>query len=152
MQGRPDGIRAKIRRAMGSDSAPPPAAPSAPAPGRPSAAAAVRPDKTWVKAPEGYEAVVALADVPDGTMAEAIVSGRAIAIARVGEAVYALANECPHAGGPLGDGTLDGTSVTCPFHGWSFDVTNGACHTHSNKSVDSFDTTVVEGTICVRIS
>lgn len=39
---------------------------------------------------------------------------------------YALNFICPHQGGPLGDGTLDGYLLTCPWHDWSFDVRTGA--------------------------
>ena len=38
---------------------------------------------------------------------------------------FALDGLCPHAGGPLGRGCLEGTAVTCPWHGWRFDVTTG---------------------------
>jgi len=38
---------------------------------------------------------------------------------------YAIGNECTHQGGPLGDGELDDTTVTCPWHGAEFDVTSG---------------------------
>jgi nitrite reductase/ring-hydroxylating ferredoxin subunit len=38
---------------------------------------------------------------------------------------YALDGICPHAGGPLGKGAVHGCIVTCPWHGWQFDVTNG---------------------------
>lgn len=38
---------------------------------------------------------------------------------------YALDNRCTHVGGPLGEGKVDGTSVTCPWHGSRFDITTG---------------------------
>ena len=40
--------------------------------------------------------------------------------------VYAVDNACPHRGGPLGEGELQGRVLTCPWHGWRWDVTTGA--------------------------
>ena len=51
--------------------------------------------------------------------------GRDIVLCYVEDKIYALADECPHAGAPLSDGDLDGTKLTCPWHGAQFDVTNG---------------------------
>jgi nitrite reductase/ring-hydroxylating ferredoxin subunit len=58
-----------------------------------------------------------------GTIVDA--KGTAIAIFNVGGTFYAIANACTHVGGPLGQGKLDGKTVTCPWHGSQFDVTSG---------------------------
>jgi len=65
------------------------------------------------------------AEVPPGTMAELQLDGRQIALANVDGRFYAIDNTCLHRGGPLGQGTLEGKIVTCPWHGWPYDVTNG---------------------------
>jgi nitrite reductase (NADH) small subunit len=39
--------------------------------------------------------------------------------------VFALADRCPHKGGPLSDGIVHGTSVTCPLHGWVISLETG---------------------------
>ena len=49
-----------------------------------------------------------------------------LCLANVDGTFYAIGGECTHAGGPLGEGELDGTIVTCPWHGSRFDVTTGA--------------------------
>lgn len=54
-------------------------------------------------------------------------NGREIALFNVQGKIYALDNACPHMGGPLGEGELEGCVVTCPWHGWQFDVKTGAC-------------------------
>ena len=59
---------------------------------------------------------------------------------------YATADACPHAGGPLGEGTLDGVEVTCPFHDWSFDVRDGRCTSGGDATVRSVEVRV-EGDI-----
>ena len=65
------------------------------------------------------------ARLPQGSMQEVMVEGKAILIARVGDRYYAADNRCPHLGGSLAQGTLDGTVVTCPRHGSQFDLSDG---------------------------
>ena len=65
-----------------------------------------------------------------------------IAVFRVGDAYYALDDTCPHRTGPLSEGSLDRTArtvrVTCPFHGWQFELASGACATVRGKSVRTY--------------
>ena len=49
-----------------------------------------------------------------------------LALFRVAGRCYAIANACPHRGGPLGTGELEGHVVTCPWHGQTWDVRSGA--------------------------
>lgn len=53
------------------------------------------------------------------------VNGQEIVLCYVEDRIFALGDSCPHAGGPLADGTLQGTKLTCPWHGAEFDITNG---------------------------
>jgi nitrite reductase (NADH) small subunit len=64
-------------------------------------------------------------EIPVGSIREFNVSGKAIAIANVSGKFYAVNNTCLHRGGPLGQGALEGNVVTCPWHGWQFDVVSG---------------------------
>ena len=54
-----------------------------------------------------------------------MLNGTRVVLARVGPQVYALADACAHRGGPLGEGKLAGTRLTCPWHGWMYDVRTG---------------------------
>lgn len=67
------------------------------------------------------------ADCPPGTVLESVLEGRIVALFNVEGTFYALDGVCPHQGGPLGKGCLTGNVVTCPWHGWQFDVRTG-CH------------------------
>ena len=60
-----------------------------------------------------------------GTMKEVSAQGREILLAKVGNTYYAADNRCPHMGGKLSQGKLEGTIVTCPRHGSQFDLTDG---------------------------
>jgi nitrite reductase/ring-hydroxylating ferredoxin subunit len=71
--------------------------------------------------------VARLADIAPGSVTRVEVEGRGVVLARVGDAVHALGDECAHQGGPLGEGKLSGPRLTCPWHGWMFDVKTGTC-------------------------
>jgi 3-phenylpropionate/trans-cinnamate dioxygenase ferredoxin component len=65
-------------------------------------------------------------ELQDGEMKKFEVDGREILLARVGGSYYAIDDRCPHMGGDLSKGSLDGSVVTCPKHGSQFDVRSGA--------------------------
>lgn len=72
-----------------------------------------------------WVSVAKTGDVGDGQMIEVDLEGKAIAIANVAGTFYAIAGECPHQGGPLAEGELEDTTITCPWHNFRFDVTTG---------------------------
>jgi len=65
-------------------------------------------------------------DVNPGECKVVQVEGKTLALFNVDGTFYVLDNTCLHRGGPLGEGELDGPVVTCPWHGWRYDVTTGA--------------------------
>ena len=74
------------------------------------------------------DVVVPLASVPAGRGLVVRVHERLrLAIFLVGDAVYAIDDTCPHQSASLGEGTLIGTIVACPMHGFLVDVTSGQC-------------------------
>jgi nitrite reductase (NADH) small subunit len=64
-------------------------------------------------------------ELPPGSVREFQVEGTTLAIANVDGKFYAINNTCLHRGGPLGQGELQGKVLTCPWHGWQYDVTTG---------------------------
>jgi nitrite reductase/ring-hydroxylating ferredoxin subunit len=75
--------------------------------------------------------------------------GRTLALFNVGGRLYAIDNSCPHRGGPLGDGQLDGAIVTCPWHGYRYDVRTGAHQRDAALNVLCFPVTVEAGAVYV---
>ena len=69
--------------------------------------------------------VASLSDIPTETGLEVTAEGRVIALFKTAEGVRAIDGICAHAGGPVGKGAIDGTVVTCPWHGWQYDVDTG---------------------------
>jgi len=84
-------------------------------------------------------------DLDPGQCRVVEVEGKTLAIFNVDGSFYAVDNTCLHRGGPLGEGELDGKIVTCPWHGWRYDVTTGANVNNPAVKVNCFPVKV-EGT------
>lgn len=85
----------------------------------------------WIK-------VAKAVDVPTNTGLAVEVEGQAIALYKVDGQVYAIEGGCPHAGGPLAEGSLNGCLAMCPWHGWEFDVKTGKCDFNSDIAVKTY--------------
>ena len=91
--------------------------------------------------------VLDLAELPSGKTTLVTVDGRDVALFRRGDEVLAIGNECPHQGGSLCDGWVEGDIVICPLHGWEFDARSGACMTVPGEGVPRYAATVEAGAI-----
>ena len=77
---------------------------------------------------------------------------KTLAFFKVDGVYYAISNVCPHKGGPLGKGTLSGHVVTCPWHGWTWDVRTGAnVRMPKLKGVECFPVRAVDGQLYVEM-
>ena len=79
------------------------------------------------------------------------VGGASLCIARIGEQFFALDDTCPHAGGSLSEGMLDGREVICPLHAFAFTVDSGDCPDDPGCSARTHPTRVVAGTLEVKL-
>jgi 3-phenylpropionate/trans-cinnamate dioxygenase ferredoxin component len=79
--------------------------------------------------------VISLTDLPPGSAKTVEVSGKEVALYNVDGAVFATDNTCPHKGGPLGEGELEAQVITCPWHGFQYDVKTGTCITNAALSI-----------------
>jgi nitrite reductase (NADH) small subunit len=77
-------------------------------------------------------------DIPVGKIYEFQVGEQAIAIANVSGKFHAINSVCAHEGGPLGEGELEGQVVSCPWHGWQYDVTTGKVTQNPALGVDCY--------------
>ena len=77
--------------------------------------------------------------------------GQTLALFNVDGVFYAMDNACAHRGGPLGEGDLDGTIVTCPWHAWRWDVTSGANVNNPAVRVACFRARVQDGAVFVHL-
>ena len=81
-----------------------------------------------------------------------IVQGKTLALFAVSGSVVAMDAECPHAGGPLYEGTIENGCVVCPLHRYGFDLNSGRCDSDSSLSLKTYPTFIEGGAVWVDLS
>lgn len=74
-----------------------------------------------------------------------------LAVFATGDGYCALLNSCPHAGASLAEGHVSDGEVSCPWHGWRFDLATGTCKTVAEDSTRAFPVRVVDGVVEVGL-
>ena len=69
-----------------------------------------------------------------------------------GDEVFALRDHCPHLGGPLSQGIVHGSSVTCPLHNWRIDLASGAAQGPDEGCTNSFPVKVESGRVYLGLA
>ena len=95
--------------------------------------------------------VATVAQVAPGTGMVATVNDKEVAVFNVDGTFHAIDNVCKHRGGPLGEGELDGDTVTCPWHGWQYNVKTGACMTKEGITVDKYEVREEDGEVKIAV-
>jgi len=98
-----------------------------------------------------YVTVASVDDVPAGSSKVVLAGGRLLALFNVDGTFYALDNTCLHRGGPVGEGDLEGTVVTCPWHGFQYDVTTGRNVFDPEVGLETFPVRVADGQVQVAV-
>ena len=89
-----------------------------------------------------FHKVARVGELPPGTGRTVDVNGTKIALFNVDGRFHAIDDRCPHSGGSLGEGILQGCVVTCPYHFWQFDVRRGCSPEFADARVDRFEVRV----------
>jgi nitrite reductase/ring-hydroxylating ferredoxin subunit len=97
----------------------------------------------------GRTKVADVAEMADGQAKVVEANGKSIAVFNVAGQFYAIDNQCPHRGGPLGEGDVEGKIVVCPWHAWRWDVTTGSNANNPAVKVACYPVTVEGGSIFV---
>ena len=100
---------------------------------------------------DGFVRVAAVDELREDGGIQRTVDDREVGVFKCGGEVCASDGICPHVGGPLGEGFVDGGTVSCPLHGWPFDLRTGQCTTNPRAKVDCFETKVEAGEVFVRL-
>ena len=95
--------------------------------------------------------VAAKSEIPAGQGKTVEAGGKQIAVFNCNGTFYAIDNTCKHQGGPLGEGELDGTVVTCPWHGWTYDITTGVSPDDAECAVDHYEVKVEGDDVMVGV-
>ncbi len=98
-----------------------------------------------------YVKVAMTNDIAEGTGKSITVDGKSVAVFNVQGKFYAIDNNCAHRGGPIGDGMLEGTVATCPWHGWQWEVTSGKSLFSPDIAVKSYPLRVEENEIYIDV-
>ena len=98
-----------------------------------------------------FVTVARVEDVHPGTVKHVRAGEEEIALANVGDTYYATQGQCIHLQGPLGDGGLDGSVLTCPWHGWQYDVRTGLNEFDHAIQLRTYEVRVEDGQIQVAV-
>ena len=96
--------------------------------------------------------VADLKDIPPGTAKVVSVRDVEVALFNLEGAIFAIDNMCQHAGGPLGEGTIKGDIVICPWHGYRYHIKTGHYVKNPEMSVACYPVKVEDGKISVAVA
>ncbi len=97
-----------------------------------------------------FVTVAKVTDIPESQGLAVPFEDQMVAIFKVEDEYYAIADSCPHMGASLASGPLEGTTVTCPWHAWRFCVTDGTWCDNPRIRIDTFEIRVVGDEIQLR--
>ena len=95
--------------------------------------------------------VKALQDFPPGAVAEVQNGDATYAVCNVGGELRCVEGVCPHAGGPLGQGTLNESQIICPWHEWGFDTATGVNDYDEDLILKTYPVVVQDGTVLIDV-
>lgn len=98
-----------------------------------------------------WHKVAKTADFADGRAQLIEIGASKIALFRAEGVFFALDNACPHRGGPLVEGHVEGKTVACPWHAWQFDLKTGDCLTNSQAKQRMSRVKVEAGDVFIEI-
>jgi nitrite reductase/ring-hydroxylating ferredoxin subunit len=98
-----------------------------------------------------FRKVAKAGDVPPGTGVAVDAGGVPVALFNVDGEFHAIHGTCAHRGGPLGQGTVVGASVLCPWHLWEYEIATGACVNNPDARVARFEVRREGDDLLVRV-
>lgn len=103
--------------------------------------------------PAGYRRfeVGPAASIGDGERKIVEAEGQSIGVFHLGDRWYAVSNSCLHRGGPVCTGTLEGTTLTCPWHGYQYDITTGQLLLDHSSCLPTYKVALEEGQVYVEV-
>lgn len=93
-----------------------------------------------------------VADFTPGQARMVVVDGRHVALFRLDDGFFAIDNLCLHQAGPLCEGDIDGGVVTCPWHGWSYEIRSGTLVQDPRVGVSKHNTRIVGDDVQVQLT
>lgn len=91
-------------------------------------------------------------EISEGGVKEVFAEGNILVLAMVDDNYFVMDGICAHQGGPLGKGKLDGCRLTCPWHGWQYDIQSGKQLLSEVIAQKTYRTRVLNDTIQVQLT
>lgn len=99
-----------------------------------------------------FTRICAQSELPQpGNVREFIANGRALCVANVEGTICVLDGTCPHEGGPLAEGTLEGGRIVCPWHSYAFDPCTGEADGEPSLKAEVFEAKVENGELQAKL-
>jgi nitrite reductase (NADH) small subunit len=95
--------------------------------------------------------ILALSDLTVGQSQCVKTGGKEIALFRLEDGFYAIDNTCPHKGGPLSEGFVQNGQVTCPWHQWQFNLSDGACPAVPGRPIKAYPVEIKDDAVWITI-
>jgi nitrite reductase/ring-hydroxylating ferredoxin subunit len=91
-------------------------------------------------------------DLAEGQAKVVQLDGQRIALFLIGGRYYALEAACPHEGGPLADGVMEGLRIICPWHGFDFHLKTGECGLDPDLRALTYPVRVQDDLILIEVA
>lgn len=99
-----------------------------------------------------YVKLTTASELPaEGEAKEFNIGDKTICVANVNGTISAMDNVCLHRGGPLGEGTIEGGKVVCPWHGWAWDPKTGEAAHNPNAKIAVYPVKVEDGDVLIEL-
>lgn len=92
-----------------------------------------------------------LEELSPGNLTEVSVGDAKYVVCNVDGNLYCLTGTCPHAGGPLGQGSFNAGALVCPWHGWEFDCRTGVSDSNRRIKLGTFPVVLEDGIILIDV-
>ncbi len=76
---------------------------------------------------------------------------RSVVLFTTSSGIIAVENRCPHAGGMLDNGIVQGDHLTCVWHGWKFDLLSGKCRNHERAVLLQIPVEIIENQVFIHL-
>jgi len=100
----------------------------------------------------GWQKICALEEIPRlGARVVKSVHGNIAVFRTADDAAFALADKCPHKGGPLSQGIVFGRKVACPLHGWNIGLEDGNAMAPDKGCTRTYAVKIEDGVVFMQL-
>jgi nitrite reductase (NADH) small subunit len=101
---------------------------------------------------EEFVDVASVHEIGVGRTKSLRVADRTIALYHTARGFFSSDNQCPHRGGPLGEGDVIGEEIVCPWHLWGFDIGSGVCTGNPDVTIVTHEVRIDGERILVKLA